>query len=47
MFFAPRTGPGLALRNAFYGVLSTRLFRRTFEWMVKEAATDFVLPQYA
>jgi len=46
MFFAPRTRSGLALRNAFYAVLSTRFFRGVFEWMVKDAATDFVLPQY-
>jgi len=46
MFFAPRTQMGLALRNAFYGILSTRFFRGALEWLVTDAATNFVLPQY-
>jgi hypothetical protein len=38
LFFAPRTQGGPALRNGFYGALSTPFFRGVLEWMVKDAA---------
>jgi 2-polyprenyl-6-methoxyphenol hydroxylase-like FAD-dependent oxidoreductase len=46
-FFAPRTRVGLAVRNVFYRVLTARSLSGLFERMVKEAASDFALPEYA
>jgi 2-polyprenyl-6-methoxyphenol hydroxylase-like FAD-dependent oxidoreductase len=46
-FFAPRTRLGLALRNTFYRVLSAPRMSGLFERMVKHAASDFALPEYA
>jgi 2-polyprenyl-6-methoxyphenol hydroxylase-like FAD-dependent oxidoreductase len=46
-FFAPRTRLGLALRNVFYRVLSAPRMSGVFERMVKQAASDFALPEYA
>ena len=46
-FFAPRTRHGLALRNLFYRVMTSRLFIGQFEKMVKASASDFELPRYA
>jgi len=46
-FFAPRTRHGLALRNLFYRVMTSRLFIHQFEKMVKASASDFELPRYA
>jgi 2-polyprenyl-6-methoxyphenol hydroxylase-like FAD-dependent oxidoreductase len=46
-FFAPRTAGGLWLRDRFYGLLTTPRLLGVFEWMVKDAATDFQLPQNA
>ena len=46
-FFAPRSSTGLALRNLCYGALTSRPLLGFFEWLVKDAATDFVLPEYA
>ncbi len=46
-FFAPRTRFGLACRNLMYGVLTSRRFSGFFTRLVKEAASDFALPQYA
>ena len=46
-FFAPRTKHGLVLRDLFYRVMTSRLFIRQFEKMVKASASNFELPQYA
>jgi 2-polyprenyl-6-methoxyphenol hydroxylase-like FAD-dependent oxidoreductase len=46
-FFAPRTRIGLALRNFMYWVFTTRPMLGFFERLVKDAATDFALPEYA
>lgn len=46
-FFAPATRPGLWLRDRFYGLLTTPRLLGVFEWMVKDAATDLQLPEYA
>jgi 2-polyprenyl-6-methoxyphenol hydroxylase-like FAD-dependent oxidoreductase len=46
-FFAPRSRRGLALRNFMYGVLTSRPFAGVFTRLVKRAATDFALPEYA
>jgi 2-polyprenyl-6-methoxyphenol hydroxylase-like FAD-dependent oxidoreductase len=46
-FFAPSTRPGLAMRNFFYGAMTKPVLSGFFEWLVKDAATDFTLPQYA
>ena len=46
-FFAPRTRHGLALRNLFYRVMTSRLFIHQFEKLVKGSASDFALPRYA
>ncbi len=46
-FFAPRTRFGLMLRNVFYGTLSAPCLSGLFERMVKGAASDFALPEYA
>jgi len=46
-FFAPRSRLGLALRNFMYGVLTSRPFAGVFTRLVKRAATDFALPEYA
>jgi hypothetical protein len=46
-FFAPKTRIGFALRNAFYGVLTSKRFLGVFERVVKQAASDFALPNYA
>jgi 2-polyprenyl-6-methoxyphenol hydroxylase-like FAD-dependent oxidoreductase len=45
-FFAPRSGFGLALRNVFYGTLTSPLFAPVFEWLVKDAASAFALPEF-
>lgn len=45
-FFAPRSASGLWMRNTIYGVLASRPMRGLFERLVKDAATDFVLPEY-
>jgi 2-polyprenyl-6-methoxyphenol hydroxylase-like FAD-dependent oxidoreductase len=46
-FYAPRTQLGIAVRNAFYAALTSRHMGGWFEWMVKDAASDFALPHYA
>ena len=46
-FYAPRTRLGLGLRNVFYAVLTSPRFIGRFEKMVKSAASDFTLPEYA
>lgn len=46
-FYAPRTRFGLSVRNVFYAVLTSPRFKGWFERMVKEAASDFRLPDYA
>jgi len=46
-FFAPKTRIGLGFRNVFYGVLTSKHFLPVFERMVKKAASDFALPNYA
>jgi 2-polyprenyl-6-methoxyphenol hydroxylase-like FAD-dependent oxidoreductase len=46
-FFAPRTPFGLRARNLAYRILTTRVLSGAFEWLVKEAASDFALPEYA
>jgi 2-polyprenyl-6-methoxyphenol hydroxylase-like FAD-dependent oxidoreductase len=46
-FLAPRTRFGIAARNFMYGVLTSRPLARTFERLVRSAASDFVLPEYA
>ncbi|MGV3622937.1 MAG: FAD-dependent monooxygenase [Archangium sp.] len=46
-FFAPRTWWGLAARNAFYKVMTSKLLISRFEKMVKASATSFELPAYA
>lgn len=46
-FFAPETALGLRLRNTMYGVLTSRALLGVFELMVKAAASDFELPEYA
>lgn len=46
-FFAPKTGVGLALRNVLYRLLTSRPMLGLFERMVKDAATDLALPEYA
>ncbi|WP_437605486.1 FAD-dependent monooxygenase [Sorangium sp. So ce834] len=46
-FFAPRTSAGLWLRNTLYGVLTGPRLVGLFERLVKDAATDFVLPEDA
>jgi 2-polyprenyl-6-methoxyphenol hydroxylase-like FAD-dependent oxidoreductase len=46
-FYAPRTQLGLSLRNIFYAVLTSPSFIGWFERIVKEAASDFTLPDYA
>jgi 2-polyprenyl-6-methoxyphenol hydroxylase-like FAD-dependent oxidoreductase len=46
-FFAPRTRFGLALRNVFYRALTARCLSGVFERLVKQAASDFTLPEYA
>jgi 2-polyprenyl-6-methoxyphenol hydroxylase-like FAD-dependent oxidoreductase len=46
-FFAPRTRAGLWLRNATYGLLTSRVMTGVFERLVKESASDFALPEYA
>ncbi|HMI84984.1 MAG TPA: FAD-dependent monooxygenase [Polyangiaceae bacterium] len=45
-FFAPKTRIGVALRNAMYGFLTSKRMLGFFEKLVKEAASDFVLPEY-
>ena len=47
MFFAPKTRLGLAFRNLAYRGLTTTPMRGVLEWLVKEAATNLELPQYA
>ncbi|MEO8561298.1 MAG: hypothetical protein ABI601_04435 [bacterium] len=46
-FFAPRTRHGLALRNLFYRVMTSRPFIRQFKKLVKAGASSFDLPQYS
>jgi 2-polyprenyl-6-methoxyphenol hydroxylase-like FAD-dependent oxidoreductase len=46
-FLAPRTRFGIATRNFMYGVLTSRRLAGTFERLVRSAASDFVLPEYA
>lgn len=46
-FFAPKTRLGLNLRNAMYAWLTAARRQAWFERMVKEAASDFALPEYA
>jgi 2-polyprenyl-6-methoxyphenol hydroxylase-like FAD-dependent oxidoreductase len=46
-FLAPRTRFGIAMRNFMYGVLTSRWLAGTFERLVRSAAGDFVLPEYA
>jgi 2-polyprenyl-6-methoxyphenol hydroxylase-like FAD-dependent oxidoreductase len=46
-FFAPKTGFGLWLRNNVYRLLTSPRLLGLFERMVKHAATDFTLPEYA
>jgi len=46
-FFAPRTKHGLVLRDLFYRVMTSGLFIRRFEKMVKASASGFELPRYA
>jgi 2-polyprenyl-6-methoxyphenol hydroxylase-like FAD-dependent oxidoreductase len=45
-FYAPKTSIGLRLRNGFYATLTSPRFLGWFERMVKEAASDFTLPDY-
>jgi 2-polyprenyl-6-methoxyphenol hydroxylase-like FAD-dependent oxidoreductase len=46
-FFAPTSRVGLWLRDRAYALLTTPRMIGLFERMVKDAATDFVLPEYA
>jgi 2-polyprenyl-6-methoxyphenol hydroxylase-like FAD-dependent oxidoreductase len=46
-FFAPETRAGLWMRDAFYRALTSKPLLGLFEWMVKDAATDVVLPEVA
>jgi hypothetical protein len=46
-FFAPRTPLGLRARNIAYRILTSRVLSSAFEWLVKEAAADFALLEYA
>jgi 2-polyprenyl-6-methoxyphenol hydroxylase-like FAD-dependent oxidoreductase len=45
-FFAPTSGAGIVVRNFVYRALTSRLFIRFFEKLVKNAATNFRLPEY-
>ncbi|TSC25300.1 FAD-dependent monooxygenase [Corallococcus sp. Z5C101001] len=45
-FFAPRTRPGLFLRNQFYRMLTAKPLERVFERLVTHAANAFELPEY-
>jgi 2-polyprenyl-6-methoxyphenol hydroxylase-like FAD-dependent oxidoreductase len=45
-FHAPRTRLGLALRNAFYRVLTSRPMTRALEKLVTNWSTDLALPEY-
>ncbi|WP_246137103.1 FAD-dependent monooxygenase [Myxococcus llanfairpwllgwyngyllgogerychwyrndrobwllllantysiliogogogochensis] len=45
-FFAPRTRPGLFLRNQFYRMLTSKPLERAFEKLVTHAANAFELPEY-
>lgn len=46
-FFAPRSRIRLALRNLMYGLLTSRPLSGFFTRLVKDAASDFALPEYA
>lgn len=46
-FFAPRSALGLRVRNAMYALLTSRALARFFERLVKQAASDFELPEYS
>lgn len=46
-FFAPSTLTGVRLRNAAYAALTSRWLAGFFEWLVKDAASDLALPDYA
>ncbi|HEY1696125.1 MAG TPA: FAD-dependent monooxygenase [Polyangiaceae bacterium] len=46
-FYAPRTAFGLRARNLGYRALTSRLLSGAFEWLVRKAASDFALPEYA
>jgi 2-polyprenyl-6-methoxyphenol hydroxylase-like FAD-dependent oxidoreductase len=45
-FFAPRSRFGLALRNLMYGLFTSRPLSGLFVRLVKDAASDFALPEY-
>ena len=45
-FFAPASGVGIAMRNFVYRALTSRFLIGFFEKLVKDAATDFQLPEY-
>lgn len=45
-FFAPKTSAGLWVRNVMYSALTSRPLLGFFSWMVTDAATALVLPQY-
>ncbi|WP_342379551.1 FAD-dependent monooxygenase [Myxococcus stipitatus] len=45
-FFAPRTRPGLFLRNQLYRVLTSKPLERVFVKLVTQAAHAFELPDY-
>ncbi len=46
-FFAPKTRAGLWMRDTVHRALTSKPLVGVFEWMVKDAATDFVLPEGA
>ncbi len=46
-FFAPRSGLGVWMRDRMYAALTSRPMLPLFERLVRDAATDFVLPEYA
>jgi 2-polyprenyl-6-methoxyphenol hydroxylase-like FAD-dependent oxidoreductase len=46
-FLAPGTRFGVAARNLVYAALTSRALGGTFERLVRSAASDFALPEYA
>jgi 2-polyprenyl-6-methoxyphenol hydroxylase-like FAD-dependent oxidoreductase len=46
-FFAPRTRLGVAFRDRLYSALTSRPMAGTFERLIRSAASDFSLPDYA
>jgi 2-polyprenyl-6-methoxyphenol hydroxylase-like FAD-dependent oxidoreductase len=46
-FFAPRTRLGVAFRDRLYSALTSRPLAATFGRLIRSAASDFSLPDYA